>query len=447
MGVYEKRIAILWTTYSLKDSNGVYHFTRSFLKIAKSNNWKVDILFDKESSIKGKNSYAELKSLGARLLFPQNSINDIITNKYYSFTTGISLIELANLQSCLLESLQTNLYDLIICEPPFASMVPHLSSINIPVLWYTHSPGSITGDYDDGHTNKDLYKYIDKISNNCIVGTQTDYNRDILSSRGVNAITLPLPFPDIEIFTPTSIEKSGILFCGSTEKRKQFDKFFDLIVATKLPAKIMTSPKSGEKMKKQFADVGITDVEIKCHILGDEKRDFIAGSKIFFTPSFSESFGYAFAESIPHTHVVAFNYNWTKNFNNKYCHIIPQTGYIDYIETLYHNAGPIHHGAMDYIKRMHDDSKIAWSDFINKPKLIHEKHNKNFIDIHRSFWLKDLCKLINRPNLSLDEINPLVKRCMYNNVKIQYTDNDTWVSLDGNDCVVSDSPIFNTLFG
>lgn len=448
MKTYKKRIAILWTSYSMKDNNGVYHFVRSFLKIAQANNWKVDILFDKESSIKGKNSYSEMKGLGARLLFPSSTIEDKI-QQYYSFTVGVSAIELANLQACLLESLQKNLYDLIICEPMFVNMVPQLSSLNIPVLWYTHPPGSITGNYNDGHSNESLFNYLDSISKNCIVGTQTEYNRSVLEKRGINATVLPLPFPDLEIFTQVSIPKKGILFCGTTEDRKQFKKFFDLIVKTKLPAKIMTSEKSGSKMLKMLNDAGITDVEVRSHILGEEKRDFFASSKIFFTPSYSESFGYALAEAIPHCHAVAFDYDWTSNFNKKFCHIIPQTNYIDYIKNLYEADLAITEGSLGYIESMHKKAQSAWADFINnsltsaKTKTFY----KGFAETHVNFWLSDLPRLIKRPILTLDEINPLADRLFGGRLSATYTDDETWISLDNTPPIEKEVDSFTNLFG
>ena len=446
MKTYSRRIAILWTAYSLKDNNGVYHFTRSFLKIAQQQNWKVDILFDRRSNIKGKNSYGELTSLGARLLFPENPIEDTI-QKYYSFTSGVSAIELANLQMCLLESLQTNLYDLVICEPMFASMIPQLSSINIPTMWYTHPPGSITGDYDDGHSNEKLFNYLDSISKNCTVGTQTEHNCTVLKNRGVNAKVLPLPFPDLEIFNAVTLPKNGILFCGTTEDRKQFKKYFDLIVETKLPAKIMTSEKSGTKMSVMFADAGITDVDIRTHILGKDKRDFFASSKIFFTPSYSESFGYAFAEAISHTHAVAFDYEWTSNFDKSFCHIIPQKDYINYIAKLYNSNVPVPKGAMDYVQSMHKNAEQAWADYINTSPENKKKFYKSFVEKNQNFWIKDLPKLIGRPALTLDEINPLLDRKTYGALNVTYTDTDTWASIDGTDPAAEVSDSFNNLFG
>lgn len=446
MNTYKKRIAILWTTYSLKDNNGVYHFTRSLLKIAKNNNWKIDIIFDKKSELKGKNSYNEFESLGARLVFPKQTISDS-TQKYYSFTAGISFIEMANLQSALLEALQVNLYDLIICEPMFASIIPQLSSIEIPVLWYTHHPGCITGDYNDGFTNNFLFNYLDKICKHSIIGTQTEYNNEILKARGIESEVLPLPFPDLEIFQPSSIEKRGILFCGTTEKRKHFRKFFDLIVKTRLPAKIMTSEKSGEKMLKMFNDAGITDVEIKTHILGKEKRDFFASSRIFFTPSSSESFGYAFAEAMPHTHAVALDYSWTKNFDKQFCHIIPDKNYIEYIEELYNSNPSIPAGAMDYVKGLHELAETKWVEFLNREKPVKKFSTISFIDKERNFWLDELSSILKRPLLTLDEINPLLDRYYGSGLHITYTDDSTWVSIDNSPIRERVTDIFDSIFG
>lgn len=446
MKTYCKRIAILWTTYSLKDNNGVYHFVRAFLKIAQKNNWKVDILFDKVSNIKGKNSYAELQSLGARLLFPTESLTDTI-QQYYSFTTGVSLIELANLQKCLLESLQINLYDLIICEPLSVNIVPQISTLDIPVMLYTHHPGSITGDYKDGHTNVDLFTYLDSISNKCIIGTQTEYNKDVLENRGVKSIVLPLPFPDLDIFKTITLPKSGILFCGTTEHRKQFKLFFDLIVKTKLPAKIMTSEKSGEKMIKMFKEAGITNVEVKSHILGEQKRDFFASSKIFFTPSTSESFGYALAEAIPHTHAVALDYEWTNNFDRNFVHIVSKDNYIEYIKTLYENNPPLPAGALRYVESMHNNAESAWAKYINNRTMLTKKFSKCFVEKHKNFWLNDLPKLIDRPLLTLDEINPLLARKAGGALNVIYTDENTWISLDNIPPAEKEVDSFNSLFG
>ena len=456
MITFKKRIAILWTNDSFKDNGGIYHWTRAFLKLAQVEGWQIDILFDKRSSIKGKYAFKELQELGANIIEPKNQVEDHPAN-YYSFVRGVSGAELVNLQTCLLESLQEHMYDMIIGIPLFVCMIPQMTNLDIPTLWYTHPCGSVTGDYSDFPKTKLIEEFSELFTPKCLIGTQTANNAQIMQARGLNAINLPLPFPDLELLETHTIDKRGVLCCATTEDRKQFDKFLELIVATKLPAKLMTSGTSAKKLEAEFIKAGVTDYEIYHNVQGTVKRDLFASSKIFFTPSYSESFGYAFAEAIPQCHAVAFDYDWTKNFDTNYCHIIPKDKdkkWIKYIEDLYHSNAPLKAGSQDYIIAMHMDAEVKWANLINAPiKLDDKKFTKSFVDTHRNFWIEDLKGLLSTDTtvydlLSLDELGPLIRRHKAGQATITHTVKGTWFSLDNVPPVEKiTTDVFNNLFG
>lgn len=435
------------TNSSLKDNNGVYHFHRGFLKLAKAQNWKVDILFDKLSGNKGDKVYQDLIDIGATCIFPKRPVIDN-NEKYFSFTVGLSATELANLQTCVLEAMQTNLYDFAIGCPLYTNQITKLLTLDIPTIWYTHAPDSVTGIYNDGYSDPMVDNLIEMQSSLFTIATQTDENVKILNARGKDAICLPLPFPDLEVFDTLSLPKNGIMFIGSTEGRKNVDAFIKLIDATKIHAKVLTSRGSADAIREKLLTTGAT-FEIQSNVSGNVKRDLFASSEIFFMPSLNESYGYAFAEAISQTHAVAFDYAWTKNFSTDYCHIVDKTSYIEYIEKLYYAKTPIKKDATAYVRSLHTDAETRWSNFINASKPVStEKFTKSFIDKHRNFYIHDLAVAINRPHLSLDELRPLIARAKSGQAHITYMDDYTWFSLDNlQPTEILPKNTFSNLFG
>jgi glycosyltransferase involved in cell wall biosynthesis len=437
---YTKRIALLCDTNIMIQTGGVYHFIRAYLKMAITQNWKVDVIINERIESK-EHLYAELMALNARLLWPKYPHTDHIS-KYNSFRFALNSSTISNLQMAFLEALQSNIYDYCIPLPETAVIASLLNYAHIPTVFYTHWGESVTGNF----TNN--FSILDDLSKQCIVATQSAANQAILKTRNIDSMLLPLPFPDPEIFLPQHPkERDGILWVGRFEDRKQPHLFIEAIKKLAVKAIVITSPTSKQKLIKIFKSEGITNYEIHDYVTGNLKRDIFEKARILFMPSMDESFGYVFAEGMALTNAVAFDYRWSKSFDNQYCHIIAKDDkWIDYLQQLYNFNLPPPEGSNDYVRIMHEDAVSRWCALT--PTTTLNTNTKNFIDTHRNFWMKDLNVLIKRPLLSIDEISVLIKSNLAGKIERTYTDENTWITVDKQPAPeIPDDAIFGALFG
>lgn len=134
---------------------------------------------------------------------------------------------MVNFREGILLAFETNIYDMIVCNTQEAMSAAYAMGIGkfIPVVFYTHSYSMVFRDEQDfSDVCIDAYhSFFNKHMelSHSFVGTQSQKNVDEMTKYGAkNVSLLRMPLSERELLTSNLGERSGVLFIGRWEERK-----------------------------------------------------------------------------------------------------------------------------------------------------------------------------------------------------------------------------------
>jgi glycosyltransferase involved in cell wall biosynthesis len=427
MRTYDKRIGFLVSYQTLIPHGGIGQFTKSFCELMDSHNIKVDIITDKEPQ---DNEF--VKSIPANVIAPIESLKYTDHSNIFMYGDTFCYERMANFRNSIVEALEHNLYDALICNTYETVQVASTMGLEdvIQIIAYTHLESQIFKDTKNPflyNTNVLMRQQLE--TDNVFVGTQSVFN--LLNVNGT-AYHLPIPITEKDLLTEYTGEREGILFVGRWEEGKNPELFIDLIEQTKLPAKVMTSPNGVKKFEDKLSKLGVK-YDVRASIVGQKKVDFIKSSRIAFNPSVVESYGMAFYEQhIQLPTLVLENQRWTKNFNSDFFYTCTKKDMAQRAKELYdsfekaetwYNLGSLKHANQQEANVFH-----KWNECFNEFKSKESNTNTAKICSENTVKLQDYIKDLGRKVICMDDIRSVLTN--KHKFRVIYTDNDTYLTKD-----------------
>ena len=429
MRTYDKRIGFLVSYQTLIPHGGIGQFTKSFCELMNQHNIKVDIITDKEPQ-----NTEFVKSIKANIIAPLESLKYTDHSSIFMYGDTFCYERMANFRTAIVEALEHNLYDALICNTYETVQVASTMGLEdvIQVIAYTHLESQIFKDTKNPFlysTNEMMRKQLDM--NGIVVGTQSKFNQ---VSIGDTVFHLPIPITESSLLKEYHNPREGILFVGRWEEGKNPELFIDLIEKTKLPAKVMTSPNGVKKFEERLSKLGVK-YDVRASIVGQEKVDFMTSARIAFNPSIVESYGMAFYEQhIQLPTLVLENQRWTNNFNKDFFYTCTKKDMASKAKELYdifekaerwYNLGSLQHAQEQEATVFH-----KWNNCFNdfEPK----KSNTNTAKIcnENTVKLVDFISDLNRSIICIDDVRSVLTN--KHKFRIIYTDDDTYLTKDPN---------------
>ena len=447
MRLYDKRIAFMISDQHLIPHGGLGSFAKCFTEMCTRLNWKVDLILDKKPS---GDFYNTLLELGAGTFYPLDKLEYDEHLGTYAFSDSINFEQIINFRKSIIESFRTNSYDMILCNTQEAMTAVYALNLGeyIPIVFYTHQPSAVTRERD----SRDVFlqSYHDFYNKhfefpNIVVGTHSERNKKRLLGYGAhNVEVLPTPMSERELLLPSKEERTGLLYIGRWEPRKNPEAFLKIAAETKLPVRIMTNALGKKKFEKELLrlvkenpkdkdsnDVNVysKDFVIKTEIYGKEKADFIKSCKVHFNTAYSESWSFVFFECLAQTHcVILEDQDWSDNFDSKYYHTVKLKDAAKKILELHEKPVPTEQ--LEYIKSIDNQADNAWYNFVNNFKGKHSDSNAAKINKETIVKHEDFIKKLTRTYLAQEDIESVLGN--RHKFKVIYTDNNTYYSKDEN---------------
>lgn len=432
MRTYDKRIGFLVSYQTLIPHGGIGQFTKSFCELMDEHNIKVDIITDKDPK---DNEF--VKSLKANIISPKESLPYTTHSNIFMYGDTFCYERMANFRNSIVEALEHNLYDALICNTYETVQVASTMGLEdvIQMIAYTHLESQIfnwTKNPFLKNTNEMMRLQLQ--TGSLYVGTQSKFNQLELEDRIQlnNVCHLPIPITEKDLLTEYQGEREGILFVGRWEEGKNPELFINLIEQTGLPAKVMTSPNGVKKFEERLSKLGVK-YDVRASIIGQEKVDFIKSSRIAFNPSTVESYGMAFYEQYIQLPTLALaEQRWTGNFNGDFFYTCTKLNMAKRAKELYdtfekaeswYNLGSLDHAKQQEAKVFH-----KWNTCFNmfQPK----QSNSNTAKILENITLKysEFIEGLGRNIICIDDVrSALTNKHKY---RVIYTDNDTYLTKD-----------------
>ena len=427
MKTYDKRIGFLVSYQTLIPHGGIGQFTKSFCELMDQHNIKVDIITDKEPQ-----NTEFVKSIKANVIAPLESLKYTDHSNIFMYGDTFCYERMANFRTAIVEALEHNLYDALICNTYETVQVASTMGLEdvIQIIAYTHLESQIFKDTKNPFLfNTNVAMRYQLSTPNIDVGTQSKFNQLHLDESSYH---LPIPITERELLNEYTGEREGILFVGRWEEGKNPELFIDLIEQTKLPAKVMTSPNGVKKFEERLSKLGVK-YEVRASIVGQEKVDFIKSSRIAFNPSTVESYGMAFYEQhIQLPTLLLENQRWANNFNKNCFYTCTKKDMASKAKELYdtfekaerwYNLGSLQHAQLQEAYVFH-----KWNECFNDfdPR----KSNSSTAKIleNTTVKLQDFIKDLNRSIICIDDIRSVLTN--KHKFRIIYTDNDTYLTKD-----------------
>ena len=427
MRTYDKRIGFLVSYQTLIPHGGIGQFTKSFCELMDQHNIKVDIITDKEPQ-----NTEFVKSIKANVIAPLESLKYTDHSNIFMYGDTFCYERMANFRTAIVEALEHNLYDALICNTYETVQVASTMGLEdvIQIIAYTHLESQIFKDTKNPFLfNTNVAMRYQLSTPNIDVGTQSKFNQLHLDESSYH---LPIPITERELLNEYTGEREGILFVGRWEEGKNPELFIDLIEQTKLPAKVMTSPNGVKKFEERLSKLGVK-YEVRASIVGQEKVDFIKSSRIAFNPSTVESYGMAFYEQhIQLPTLVLENQRWTNNFNKSFFYTCTKKDMAAKAKELYdvfekaerwYNLGSLQHAQEQEAGVFH-----KWMEcFRNfEPK----QSNTNTAKICNENTIKhvDFISELDRSIICIDDVRSVLTN--KHKFRVIYTDNDTYLTKD-----------------
>jgi hypothetical protein len=375
MKTYNKRIAFLISDQHFIPHGGIGSFCKSFTEMCGRLNWKVDIILDKKPEDKVRKKFTELlKALGGRPMYPKTSISYGRHNAIFQKGDSINFERIINFRNSLMDALETNIYDLVLCNTQEAMSASYGLKLNedIPVMFYTHLHSMIfRAEQNFSDVFLDCYhNFYNKHMEfaDVYIGTQSQKNIDELSKFGAtNCRLLRMPMSERGLLEQYQGNRKGVLFIGRWEDGKNPEAYIRAMKENGLPCKVMTSETAIDKFETAFKKAGIANYEIKAGITGQEKVDFIRSASVFFMPSLRENYPFAFMECLGHMPcVVLDSQDWSTNFDAKLYSKTTLENASQLILSLYNENQDNYYKteALDYVKKLDESVSQGWVDFV-----------------------------------------------------------------------------------
>ena len=427
MKTYDKRIGFLVSYQTLIPHGGIGQFTKSFCELMDQHNIKVDIITDKEPQ-----DTEFVKSIKANVIAPLESLKYTDHSNIFMYGDTFCYERMANFRTAIVEALEHNLYDALICNTYETVQVASTMGLEdvIQIIAYTHLESQIFNDTKNPFLYNTNVAMRHQLSlTNIDVGTQSKFNQLHLDESSYH---LPIPITERDLLTEYTGEREGILFVGRWEEGKNPELFIDLIEHTKLPAKVMTSPNGVKKFEDKLSKLGVK-YDVRASIVGQEKVDFIKSSRIAFNPSTVESYGMAFYEQhIQLPTLVLENQRWTKNFNSNYFYTCTKKDMATKAKELYdvfekaerwYNLGSLQH-AQDQEAGVFHKWMECFRNF--QPK----QSNSNTAKICNENTIKhvDFISDLNRSIICIDDVRSVLTN--RHKFRVIYTDDNTYLTKD-----------------
>ena len=427
MRTYDKRIGFLVSYQTLIPHGGIGQFTKSFCELMDQHNIKVDIITDKEP-----NDNEFVKSIPANIIAPLESLKYTDHSNIFMYGDTFCYERMANFRTAIVEALEHNLYDALICNTYETVQVASTMGLEdvIQIIAYTHLESQIFKDTKNPFlysTNEMMRRQLEM--DQLYVGTQSKFNQLNISD---TVWHLPIPISEPALLEEHHKQREGILFVGRWEEGKNPELFLDLIEQTKLPAKVMTSANGAKKFEDRLKKIGVP-YEIKVGIIGQEKVDFMTSARIAFNPSIVESYGMAFYEQhIQMPTLVLENQRWTNNFNSDYFYTCNKKNMAEKAKELYdifekaerwYNLGSLQH-AQEQEATVFNKWNTCFNTFEAK------KSNSNTAKICNETTIKhiDFISSLNRSIICIDDVRSVLTN--KHKFRVIYTDNDTYLTKD-----------------
>ena len=390
-------------------------------------NIKVDIITDKEPQ-----NTEFVKSIKANVIAPLESLKYTDHSNIFMYGDTFCYERMANFRTAIVEALEHNLYDALICNTYETVQVASTMGLEdvIQMIAYTHLESQIFKDTKNPFlysTNEMMRRQLDM--NGIVVGTQSKFNQ---VSLGDTVFHLPIPITESSLLKEYHNPREGILFVGRWEEGKNPELFIDLIEQTKLPAKVMTSPNGVKKFEERLSKLGVK-YDVRASIVGQEKVDFMTSARIAFNPSIVESYGMAFYEQhIQLPTLVLENQRWTNNFNKDFFYTCTKKDMASKAKELYdifekaerwYNLGSLQHAQEQEATVFHKWNN-CFNDFESK------KSNTNTAKIcnENTVKLVDFISDLNRSIICIDDVRSVLTN--KHKFRVIYTDDDTYLTKD-----------------
>ena len=142
MKLYKTRIAFLISDQHLVPHGGIGQFAKGFIEMSNKLNWKVDVILDKAPT--GGFSRV-IEDLNANLIFSKEFISYGEHTSTFVFSDSINFEKMINFRKSIVQALQNNLYDCIVCNSMEAMPAVYALDIghNIPIVFYTHEESMV----------------------------------------------------------------------------------------------------------------------------------------------------------------------------------------------------------------------------------------------------------------------------------------------------------------
>jgi glycosyltransferase involved in cell wall biosynthesis len=427
MRTYDKRIGFLVSYQTLIPHGGIGQFTKSFCEMMDQHNIKVDIITDKEPQ-----DTEFVKSIKANVIAPLESLKYTDHSNIFMYGDTFCYERMANFRTAIVEALEHNLYDVLICNTYETVQVASTMGLEdvIQIIAYTHLESQIFHDTKNPFLSNTNVAMRHQLSlTNIDVGTQSKFNQVHLDESSYH---LPIPITERGLLEEHHKSREGILFVGRWEEGKNPELFLDLIEQTKLPAKVMTSANGAKKFEDRLKKIGVP-YEIRVGIIGQEKVDFMTSARIAFNPSTVESYGMAFYEQhIQMPTLVLENQRWTNNFNKDFFYTCTKKDMASKAKELYdifekaerwYNLGSLEHAQQQEALVFH-----KWNECFNSYES--KKSNSNTAKICNETTIKhvDFISDLRRSIICIDDVRSVLTN--RHKFRVIYTDDNTYLTKD-----------------
>lgn len=436
--MFNKKIAFVITAQHCIPHGGIGQFCKSFVDMAKELNWAVHVILDKAPARSSLTQYLD-ECDNVSVYCTATMYGYAEHNNTFVFEDAMNFERMVNVRDNMMLALQDNIYDMVIVNSPDAASPIYNLNLGkyVPVIFYTHSENFIF--LDNGANRVFSDSCVDYMQNLLrlkyfTIGTQTALNvKHIKQNFDVDAVSLPMRVPELDLLNWKIAERDGMLFTGRWEPRKNPQVFCDAAIEMGVKAKVLTNTKGAEKFAKYFESKGYTNYEIKSSIIGQEKVDFIRSAKIAFHPAKLESFGFSAFESAHTCPTFCLEeYGWWKNFEGL---VKPLKGdYVTELKAVYEETD------MDYARRIHllqamdGLTKNLWEQFAHRDydnqSTVENSVTKNLSD--NSISVSHLyTNILKRKKAAIDDVASVYKKA--NSIKLFHELEDTYIGKAGSE--------------
>jgi hypothetical protein len=148
------------------------------------------------------NSVRVVKSLGANIVYPGDSLKYSDHTATFAFTDTINFEKIVNFRKAILKAFEENIYDMIVCNTQESMSAAYAMTVHkyIPVVFYTHLHSMIFRESKGSDVFLDTYhNFYNKHMefDDIVIGTQSQKNVKELNKHSVkNAVVLGLPMTE-----------------------------------------------------------------------------------------------------------------------------------------------------------------------------------------------------------------------------------------------------------